>query len=242
MNGPPTFLELARQALSSTQRGYDLLAPKFEQTPYATPIEWVKSALARVEERSPLATHEAHGLDLACGTGRGVRVLRRYCSTVDGLDFSEGMLEQARRFSAGFSGLYFRRADLHDLELPPGRYDRIITFGAWGHILPSFRHRLLEQVVEGLAPGGVFLTLTSDEPTFREKRFWFYLIFDLAICIRNLLWFDEFHMYYRLNSTRMLMASLGEVLGDKEGYELDCEPLPGFETVPLALVSVRRSR
>ena len=33
----PTFWELARQALSSTQRGYDLLAPKFDFTPFRTP-------------------------------------------------------------------------------------------------------------------------------------------------------------------------------------------------------------
>ena len=33
----PTFWELARQALSSTTRGYDLLAPKFDVTPFRTP-------------------------------------------------------------------------------------------------------------------------------------------------------------------------------------------------------------
>ncbi len=35
----PTFFELARQALSSTERGYDLLAPKFDVTPFRTPRE-----------------------------------------------------------------------------------------------------------------------------------------------------------------------------------------------------------
>jgi len=33
----PTFLELMRQALASTERGYDLLAPKFDRTPFRTP-------------------------------------------------------------------------------------------------------------------------------------------------------------------------------------------------------------
>jgi hypothetical protein len=35
----PTFWELARQVLSSTERGYDLLAPKFDFTPFRTPEE-----------------------------------------------------------------------------------------------------------------------------------------------------------------------------------------------------------
>ena len=33
----PTLFELARQALSSTEHGYDLLAPKFDVTPFRTP-------------------------------------------------------------------------------------------------------------------------------------------------------------------------------------------------------------
>jgi hypothetical protein len=35
----PTLRELAVQALSSTERGYDLLAPKFDYTPFRTPEE-----------------------------------------------------------------------------------------------------------------------------------------------------------------------------------------------------------
>ena len=38
----PTFLELARQALSSTERGYDLLASKFDYTPFRTPNEIIE--------------------------------------------------------------------------------------------------------------------------------------------------------------------------------------------------------
>lgn len=33
----PSFVELAKQCLSSTERGYDLLAPKFDYTPFRTP-------------------------------------------------------------------------------------------------------------------------------------------------------------------------------------------------------------
>ncbi|MCM2386961.1 SAM-dependent methyltransferase, partial [Streptomyces sp. CWNU-1] len=33
----PTFRELTVQALSSIERGYDLLAPKFDATPFRTP-------------------------------------------------------------------------------------------------------------------------------------------------------------------------------------------------------------
>lgn len=234
----PSFWELARQALSSTRRGYDLLAPKFEHTPYATPNEWIEASLTQVERMFPCSG--GPGLDLACGTGRGVRALRSFCGRVEGVDFSPGMLEQAARLSTDLDALEWMCTDLNKVRLPADRYDRVVTFGAWGHILPDFRAHLLSEVVCSLKPGGVFLTLTSNEPRIWEKRFWYYLFFDLAIWIRNRLWFEEFHMYYRLNSTARLMASLQAVLEGKSMYQLLAEPLEGFEEIPLTLVIVRR--
>ena len=90
----PTFLELARQGLSSTQRGYDLLAPKFEHTPFRTPEPVARVVGVRLARSGPFED----GLDLCCGTGVGLRLLRPLCARrVVGLDFSAGMLAEARR-------------------------------------------------------------------------------------------------------------------------------------------------
>src|SRR4051794_37685152 len=62
-NGP-TFWELAVQALSSTERGYDLLAPKFDYTPFRTP----DFILSRVREHLQTLSPIAAGLDICCGT------------------------------------------------------------------------------------------------------------------------------------------------------------------------------
>lgn len=237
----PSFWELARQALSSTKGGYDLLAPKFEATPYATPIEWIESALLRAEECYPISnTQTSTGADLACGTGRGARALRAYTQRVEGFDFSPGMLTQARALSLEFEGLDWIVADLSDFQLPPQKYDRIVSFGAWGHILPSFRASFLGQIFESLRPGGVFLTLTSDDPKIWQKRFWHHLLFDLAILLRNLFWFHEFHMYYRLNSTERLEKELQRHPLMDERFELRSEALPGFEETSITLLTLYR--
>ena len=47
----PTARELAVQALSSVERGYDLLAPKFDRTPFRTP-DVVLDATARADRKS----------------------------------------------------------------------------------------------------------------------------------------------------------------------------------------------
>ncbi|MGW7612130.1 class I SAM-dependent methyltransferase [Streptomyces sp. NPDC054766] len=85
----PTLRELAVQALSSIEHGYDLLSPKFDHTPFRTPdaiLEAVGRALA------PIGPFGA-GLDLCCGTGAGMEVLRDLCrESVTGVDISTGML------------------------------------------------------------------------------------------------------------------------------------------------------
>ncbi len=49
----PTVRELAVQALSSTERGYDLLAPKFDHTPYRTPDQVLDAVTREVRGLGP---------------------------------------------------------------------------------------------------------------------------------------------------------------------------------------------
>src|SRR5207244_7811421 len=130
----PTFFELARQALSSTQRGYDLLAPKFDYTPFRTP-DWLLAAVA--EQLRPLAPFAA-GLDICCGTGAALRMLRPFCrDRVVGIDFSHGMLHGCRQQIPEMpdaAPVELIRGDALTLPFGP-QFDIIVCFGAHGHIL-----------------------------------------------------------------------------------------------------------
>src|SRR5204862_331608 len=93
----PTFLELAVQALSSTERGYDLLAAKFDYTPFRTP-DWLLQAVA--PHLAALGGFGS-GLDICCGTGAALRLLQPFCRRrVVRLDVSRGMLSVARARTA----------------------------------------------------------------------------------------------------------------------------------------------
>src|SRR6059058_2836850 len=110
--GGPTFLELARQALSSTDRGYDLLAPKFDRTPFRTPDEVIACTLDALGDDLGVA------LDLCCGTGAAACLLKAR-ATVVGIDRSAGMLAEARKQAAAAPGkgdVRLARADA--LSLP----------------------------------------------------------------------------------------------------------------------------
>ncbi len=97
----PTFFELAEQALSSTRHGYDLLAPKFDYTPFRTPQGFLDAVGAALAALGPFDA----GLDVCCGTGAAMAMLRPHCrQRVVGIDFSQGMLEVGRQRTAEAPG------------------------------------------------------------------------------------------------------------------------------------------
>src|SRR5215471_16850933 len=120
----PTLRELAVQALSSTERGYDLLAPKFDRSPFRTPGAILDAVAEFLAPHAPFGS----GLDLCCGTGAGMRMLRPLCrGRVIGLDVSRGMLEAGRRGAGPDAELDWVRGDA--LAAPFGAaFDVVVCF------------------------------------------------------------------------------------------------------------------
>ncbi len=197
----PSLLELIRQALSSTEQGYDLLAPKFEKTPFCTPAPLLEAA-------HELLPRGQSGLDLCCGTGAGLGLLSSLgCQRLVGVDFSRGMLEQARRTHPD--------AELVQADVLQARYhnefDLVTFFGAQGHILPEDLPALVDVVDRALRPGGTFIFFVLPRTGIRNLA---YLaacaLFDLAMRVRNLLLKPEFVMYYLASSRRWFYQLLRE--------------------------------
>ncbi len=178
------------QALSSVEGGYDLLAPKFDHTPFRTP-DGVLDATA--DALHPLAPFGA-GLDVCCGTGAGMRVLRSVCQgPVVGIDFSTGMLAQA---ASAYQDVTWVRADVRALPFVEA-FDVAVSFGALGHFLPAERPALFAGVHRALRPGGVFAFPIAGPQPITSRLYWALLGFDLVMRVRNAVWRPPFVMYYR---------------------------------------------
>ncbi|WP_432133395.1 class I SAM-dependent methyltransferase [Streptomyces sp. bgisy154] len=218
----PSLRELVVQALSSVEHGYDLLAPKFDHTPFRTPdsvLDAVAAALART------GTWE-DGLDLCCGTGAGIGVLAQVCRRrVTGVDFSAGMLaEAARRTGVPQDGprVSWVRADARALPFASA-FDLVVSFGAFGHFLPRELPGLFTQVRAALRPGGTFAFPVLAPPRPATPAFWMLLGFDAVMRVRNALWRPPFVMYYRA-------FRLGDVRRELEraGFRVGLQALPEF--------------
>lgn len=222
----PTLRELAVQALSSVERGYDLLAPKFDHTPFRTPDSVLDAVTAALLTSGPYDD----GLDLCCGTGAGMDVLAAVCRRgATGVDFSAGMLAEARaRGHGGEDGdgprVSWVRADARALPFAPA-FDLVVSFGAFGHFLPRELPGLFAQVHAVLRPGGTFAFPVVAPPRPVSPVYWMLVGFDAAMRVRNALWRPPFVMYYRA-------FRLGEVRRELEraGFHVDLRALPGFGT------------
>jgi SAM-dependent methyltransferase len=197
----PSLRELTVQALSSVEGGYDLLAPKFDYTPFRTP-DGVLDATA--DALRPLGPFD-RGLDVCCGTGAGLRVLRPLCrGPVTGVDFSAGMLARAR---GAHPEARLVRADARALPFAAA-FDLAVSFGALGHFLPAERPALFAGVHRALRPGGVFALPIGTLPQVTSARYWTLLGFDLAMRARNAVRRPPFVMYYLTGRLPALRADL----------------------------------
>ncbi|MEV7192392.1 class I SAM-dependent methyltransferase [Streptomyces sp. NPDC093510] len=235
----PTLRELAVQAFSSTQHGYDLLAPKFDHTPFRTPGRFLR---ATADALSPFGPFDA-GLDVCCGTGAGVRTLLPLCrARVTGVDFSAGMLAAAaeavpgsgrgpgpgRGSGPGLDGpaVEWVRADARALPFSGG-FDLAVSFGAFGHFLPSERPALFAGVHRALRPGGLFAFPIGAPQPLTSPWYWALLGFDGVMRARNLLWRPPFVMYYRT----FPLGGVREDLVDA-GFDVRLRPLEEFGRRP----------
>ncbi|MDJ0381425.1 class I SAM-dependent methyltransferase [Streptomyces sp. G-G2] len=262
--GGPSVRELAVQALSSVERGYDLLAPTFDHTPFRTPDRMLDA----VEET--LAQREGSfgaGLDLCCGTGAGTGMLRRLCrERVTGVDLSAGMLAAAHRAHPGSGESDGRDGDLgvgravgrddgppapefvraDALALPAaldGAFDLAVSFGAFGHFLPAERPALFAGAHRVLRPGGLFAFPIGAPLPPTSALWWLTAGFDAAMRVRNAVWRPPFVMYYRTFPFGGVRADLVAA-----GFTVETAPLehfgrrPGDGTPHWRLVLARKDR
>jgi malonyl-CoA O-methyltransferase len=132
---------------AAIQAGYDRWALVYDHD--ANPLPALEEPIVR-DLIGPVAGLSV--LDLGCGTGRHALRLAAAGAEVTAVDFSEGMLAEARR-KPGAELVRFLVHDLHDpLPLPAGSFDRVVS----GLVLEHLRDLdgFFREVCRMLRPGG----------------------------------------------------------------------------------------
>jgi ubiquinone/menaquinone biosynthesis C-methylase UbiE len=185
-DGGPTFWELMVQAMSSTERGYDLIAKKFDHTPFRTPDVLLE---AMTKEIGPIGS----ALDVCCGTGAALRHLDPIVKKrLVGIDMSQGMLDEAH---GHVPKAELVRGDALAMEYKD-EFDVVTCVGAFGHILEKDETEFLRRIHAALVPGGRFVFVTGPRPRPSNVWFWAAHGFNAVMRVRNAVYKPEFVMYY----------------------------------------------
>jgi SAM-dependent methyltransferase len=134
------------------------MAPEVLARFYETGREHIGSVADRLQRLTGAPLKVGSALDFGCGAGRLAEAMTAYADQVTGIDVSPGMIEQARRHGGGrvtYAG-----------TLPDGTFDWINSFIVFQHIPPERGLKLLRDLLDRLAPGGLVSlhVTTSREP------------------------------------------------------------------------------
>jgi demethylmenaquinone methyltransferase/2-methoxy-6-polyprenyl-1,4-benzoquinol methylase len=128
--------------------------------------------------RTCLASSPKRVLDLGCGTGDLTIAIARLAGEVEivGLDYSQPMLEIARRKAKGLK-VAFVNGDAANLAFPDNYFDCVGISFAFRNL--TYRNpltqRALSEVLRVLKPGGRFVIVESSQPKSRLIRWLFHL-------------------------------------------------------------------
>jgi O-antigen chain-terminating methyltransferase len=174
---------------------------------------------AEIEERLvrylPYLEGKGAVVDLGCGRGEGLAVLRRHGIPARGVDGSGEMVARCRE-----RGLEAVAGDVceHLAEIArsaPGSLGGVVSFHVIEHLPPPALDRLVRLAWRALAPGGV-LVLETPNPL------------SLVVAARNF-WLDPTHVRPVHPATLRLLL---EVAGFDPIERLDLRPFPAAERLP----------
>lgn len=233
----PSLLELLQQALSSTTKGYDLLATKFDYTPFRTPDDLLDQVASHLGAPGSVA----RALDVCCGTGAGLRILRPLArELIVGADFSRAMMEEASSHSASWAGdakVAFVQADARSLPFRRS-FELATCFGANGHIPVADEQAFLRSVAQSLTIGGRFVFLSARMPPVWSRRYLVSRGFNAVMHARNVVLKPPFVMFY----LTFLLPEVKRQL-ELEGFEVETHEgifRPPFDPAILVIATRRR--
>lgn len=104
-----------------------------------------------------------HLLDVACGTGRLLRDIRRVYPALNlaGLDLSPAYLEEARRHMGNLRPADLLAANAEAIPLPDASQDIVTSVFLFHELPPEVRRRVAAEMARVLKPGGTLVFIDS---------------------------------------------------------------------------------
>jgi ubiquinone/menaquinone biosynthesis C-methylase UbiE len=106
-------------------------------------------------------------LDLGCGNGRLVDLLKTKKIDYLGTDYSQGLIDCATK---NYPDKKFEVQDALNLSLPENSFDVVLCVSVLNHIPKKFQQKFIENVYKVLKPGGLLLLSNWSMWNFKSKK------------------------------------------------------------------------
>lgn len=149
--------------MHSKRRYYDLFSSfydRFIRLHSSDRQESMRDFLAEVADAGDGQTV----IDLCTGTGASALRLAHAGARVIGVDFSEGMLREAKRKTVGGAGVQWVQADVRALPISSCSVDRATCSYAMYELPGTMRRDVLQEVARILKPDGKFVMMEHLPP------------------------------------------------------------------------------
>ncbi len=160
---------------------------------------WWRDGTARFASLLPPG---ARVLDAGCGSGQKARFFQDLGMHVLGIDFSEKLLDIARRTATGSE---FRLLDLRDISTLPEAFDGVFAQASLLHIPKAETFSVIEGMVSRLVPQGLlYIAVKAQRPGNPEEEVVTENDYGYA--------YDRFFSYYTMDEMRAHLDRLGLLL------------------------------
>ncbi len=157
---------------------------------------WWRDGTARFASLLPPG---ARVLDAGCGSGQKARFFQDLGMHVLGIDFSEKLLDIARRTATGSE---FRLLDLRDIGTLPEAFDGVFAQASLLHIPKAETFSVIEGMVSRLVPQGLlYIAVKAQRPGNPEEEIVTENDYGYA--------YDRFFSYYTMDEMRAHLDRLG---------------------------------
>jgi ubiquinone/menaquinone biosynthesis C-methylase UbiE len=169
-----------------------------------------EAGLAWMLKDLPLSP-DAHALDIATGTGEFARALAPHVATVIGLDATDAMLEQGRKFvgQAGLDNVEFRKGVVEGLPFEDETFDLVSSRYAFHHFADP--KPVISEMVRVCRTGGHIIIVDIVVPDASNGATYNYYEW---LCDRShtrCLEHEEFQSYFRLFGMEVVSARMRDL-------------------------------
>jgi ubiquinone/menaquinone biosynthesis C-methylase UbiE len=161
--------------------------------------------LAWMLEELPVSL-DATALDIATGTGEFARALSPKVEAVVGLDATDAMMEQGKKFveKAGIENISFKKGVVQDIPFEDGTFDIVSSRYAFHHFADP--KPVISEMVRVCKPGGhvIIVDIIIPDPSLAAENNYYEWLCDQSHT--RVLHPGEFEAYFRLFGMEVISA------------------------------------